>query len=71
MPPPQAYPAYSAYDAAPQHPQAPQYLVLAPRGCGQAQPLPAHSYSYGWFGVAPRQHTTWHTDYYGYRWLWW
>jgi hypothetical protein len=66
-PPETVYPA-SVMASPPPH--APQYLVLAPRGCGQVQPMPAQTYSYGWFGVAPRQHSNWFTDYYGYRWIW-
>ena len=63
-------PVYPASVMVPSPPHAPQYLVLAPCGCGSVRPLPAQTYSYGWFGVAPRQHSNWFTDYYGYQWIW-
>lgn len=48
----------------------PQYLLIQPSYGGHGQFLPAQTYAYGWFGVAPRQKWTWHWDYYSNRWIW-
>lgn len=51
-------------------PPAPRYLILRQDRGGVAQPTVGQPYAYGWFGVAPRQHTITHTGYYGSHWLW-
>ncbi len=48
----------------------PPYLILRQSNGGVAQPTVGHPYAYGWFGVAPRQHTITHTGYYGSHWMW-
>jgi hypothetical protein len=48
----------------------PPYLILRQTSDSFAQPTVGHPYAYGWFGVAPRQHTITHTGYYGSHWLW-
>ena len=67
---PQYAPQYATAPNAPA-PSCPPYLTLAPHGCGQVRPLPAQTYSYGWFGAMPRQKYNTYRDYYGYRWFWW
>ena len=69
-PTPQYVPQYAPAPSA-QAPSCPPYLTLAPHGCGQVRPLPAQTYSYGWFGALPRQKYNTYRDYYGYRWFWW
>jgi hypothetical protein len=48
----------------------PQYLILTPMNYGYGQPVTGSTYAYGWFGVAPRRHFTFHWDYYNNRWMW-
>ena len=48
----------------------PKYLVLQPIYSGQARPVPARAYSYGWFGSIPSSESTGHTDYHGTAYTW-
>jgi hypothetical protein len=48
----------------------PRYLVLNPMYGGQATPVQAHAYAYGWFGEVHSSASTWHRTYDGTG-LWW
>ncbi|HEY2883194.1 MAG TPA: hypothetical protein VGJ15_12190 [Pirellulales bacterium] len=54
----------------PQAPDNPRYLLLTPLYNGQATPVQAHAYAYGWFGAGNYSSSTGHRNYNGTQYWW-